>query len=153
MHMWRHLCSVLAGLLLGAACVVLAIFLHRQGIILAGAWAGVIGLLGIPIGALGVWLAWPRGENTESPIEQKPQAKVQRNETSGGGTIFAVQDGNQIIYNKQSADNITDVPKRVEEGKSDGNYLYQDRSSFSVHAALVQGIFNVQRLQGKYRAY
>jgi hypothetical protein len=97
--------------------VVLAFFLHRQGVVLAGAWAGIIGLLGIPIGLLGVWLAWPRDEDTESAPEQKTQASFQNNTTSGPGTIFAVQDGNQTIYYKQSPDNIIDSPKIAEEGE------------------------------------
>ncbi|HEY1665337.1 MAG TPA: hypothetical protein VGG54_06570 [Trebonia sp.] len=107
MNVWRRLCSVLAGLLLGAACVVLAIFLHREGIVLAGAWAGVIGLLGIPVGGLGVWVAWPRKGSEELPrqaaelSEQGSRMSFQRNDSTYQGTTFAVQDGTQTIYYKQ----------------------------------------------------
>jgi hypothetical protein len=88
-----------------AACAVLAFFLHREGIVLAGAWAGVIGLLGIPIGALGVWLAWPRSRDEKDPPGGESPTRVQRNMASSHGSVFAVQDGEQNIYNRQSSDN------------------------------------------------
>jgi hypothetical protein len=117
--MWRRVGSVLAGVLLGAVCVALAVFLHREGIILAGAWAGVIGLLGIPVAALGAWLAWPRGEDATDSPEKKSQISVQYNETSDHGTTFAVQDGKQTIYYKQSPDNIAGTDKQ--RGKGEGS--------------------------------
>ena len=116
MNVWRRLGSVLAGLLLCAACVVLAVFLHREGIVLAGAWAGVIGLLGIPIGCLGVWLAWPRGKESEELPEQESQVSVQHNEASYQGVNFAVQDGTQTIYYRQP-DNISDTAKNRQPDK------------------------------------
>src|ERR1700722_9139135 len=103
--MWRRLASVVVGVIVLAACTVLAIFLHREGIILAGAWAGVIGLLGIPIGALGVWLAWPHSHDEKDPPRQESPIRVQRNMASSHGSVFAVQDGEQNIYNRQPTDN------------------------------------------------
>ena len=116
MYVWRRLGSVLAGLLLCAACVVLAVFLHHEGIVLAGAWAGVIGLFGIPIGALGVWLAWPRSRQAKELSEQESQTSVQHNEASHHGTTFAVQDGSQIIYYKQPGD-IPNTTRQQHSGK------------------------------------
>jgi type VI protein secretion system component VasK len=116
MNVWRRLASVLAGLLLCAACVVLAVFLHREGIVLAGAWAGVIGLLGIPIGCLGVWLAWPGGKESAELPEQESQVSIQHNEASYQGVNFAVQDGTQTIYYKQP-DNISDMAGKQQPDK------------------------------------
>lgn len=116
MDVWRRLGSVLVGLLLGAACIVLAVFLHREGIVLAGAWAGVIGLLGIPIGGLGVWLAWPRTKGSEELPEEGSKVNVQQNEASYQGIIFAVQDGTQTIYSKQ-LDNIHNMAKKQQPNK------------------------------------
>jgi hypothetical protein len=76
---------------------VLAIFLHSEGIILAGAWAGIIALLGIPIGILGVWLAWPRDQDDIPSRGESPGDRIQHNIASQNGTIFAVQDGHQSI--------------------------------------------------------
>jgi uncharacterized membrane protein YccC len=103
--MWRRLASVVVGVIVLAACVVLAIFLHREGIVLAGAWAGIIGLLGIPIGALGVWLAWPRSRDEKDPPALESPIRIQRNTTSSHGSVFAVQDGEQNIYNRHPSDN------------------------------------------------
>lgn len=72
--MRRRLGAVIVGAVLGAACVVLGVFLHREGVVLAGAWAGIIGLLGIPIGALGVWLAWPRGRGEATVRDEGPNS-------------------------------------------------------------------------------
>jgi hypothetical protein len=119
--MWRRTASVLAGLLLGGACVGLGIFLHHEGIVLAGAWAGVIGLLGIPVGALGVWLAWPRGEEPARLSEQEPLTSIQYNESSGHGTIFAVQNGKQVIYPDQSSRDASIAKERHSDEEIDRN--------------------------------
>jgi hypothetical protein len=111
--MERRLGAVIVGAVLGAACVVLAVFLHREGVVLAGAWAGIIGLLGIPIGALGVWLAWPRGRGEAAGRDEGPNAEIQNNTASQGGTIYAVQEGNQSInYNRSDDDNNGLIPKQ-----------------------------------------
>jgi hypothetical protein len=102
--MERRLGAVIIGVVLGAACVALAVFLHREGVVLAGAWAGIIGLLGIPIGALGVWLAWPRGRGEATVGGQGPSADIQKNTASRGGTIYAVQSGNQSINTNRPND-------------------------------------------------
>jgi hypothetical protein len=117
MYMSRRLGSVLGGLLLGAACAILAVFLHHEGIILAGAWAGIIGLAGIPIGILAVWLAWPREPDAADSPDQKPRTNVQHNQASGLGATFAVQDGNQFIYYKQPSNDITDPAEQRHGGE------------------------------------
>ncbi len=105
--------------MLGAACIVLAVFLHREGVVLAGAWAGIIGLLGIPIGALGVWLAWPRSHEEATVRDQGPSVNIQHNTASRGGTTFAVQDGDQSINSDRPIDgNSTFLPKKhLDHGK------------------------------------
>lgn len=95
--MVRRFSAVTVGVIIGAACVTLAIFLHNEGLIRAGAWAGIIGLLGVPIGLLGVWLAWPRDRDDATAGEHGPSAQIQQNTTSQHGTTFAVQDGHQTI--------------------------------------------------------
>src|SRR5208282_289174 len=99
------------------ACIALAVFLHREGVVLAGAWAGIIGLLGIPIGALGVWLAWPRGRGEATARDQEPSADIQNNTAFRGGTIYAVQGGDQSINNNRPSDDTNELlpkerPKR-----------------------------------------
>jgi hypothetical protein len=117
--MWRRLGSVLLGVLLGAACTVLAIFLYREGIIRAGAWAGVIGLLGIPIALVAVWLAWPRDRDAAKLPEQESRLKVQYNKASQHSSTFAVQDGNQGIYYSRPTDNTPGTPQQKNGGEEE----------------------------------
>jgi hypothetical protein len=116
MKMGRRVGALAIGVLVGAACVVLAIFLYREGLVRAGAWAGIIGLFGIPIGALGVWLAWPRGDDKATEHQERPNVRFQRNITSGHGTIFAVQDGNQSVNYHGTADRVDNVPPETQKG-------------------------------------
>ena len=88
--------AVAVGILVAAVCVAIGVFLHGQGLARAGAWAGIIGLLGLPLGALGVWLAWPRGGDGAA------HTKVQNTTASDGGTAFVVMDGDQVINNHGS---------------------------------------------------
>jgi hypothetical protein len=108
--------AVAIGAIVAAACVVLAIFLRREGVVLGGAWAGIIGLLGIPIGVLGVWLAWPRGGDKLTAHEESLNVRFQRNVTSGHGTVFAVQDGNQSISYHGTADGVENAPPEAQKG-------------------------------------
>ena len=103
--MTRRVGAIATGAVIGAGCVALAIFLHSEGIILAGAWAGIIALLGIPIGILGVWLAWPLDHDAVPSRDESHIDRIQRNIASQHGTIFAVQDGHQSIrYNSPDDD-------------------------------------------------
>jgi len=103
--MTRRVGAIATGVVISAGCVVLAIFLHSEGIILAGAWAGIIALLGIPIGILGVWLAWPRDHDDIPSRDESNIDRIQRNIATQHGTIFAVQDGHQSIsYNSPDGD-------------------------------------------------
>jgi hypothetical protein len=95
--MGRRLGAVAVGFVVGAACVVVGLFLRGQGVERAGAWAGIIGLLGLPLGALAVWLAWPRGKDEAAERTRAQQGKVQFNTASRGGTVFGTQDGSQRV--------------------------------------------------------
>jgi hypothetical protein len=106
----------MAGVLVGVVGLALGFFLHREGIIRAGAWAGIIGLSGIPIGVLGVWLAWPRTRDGGDLPEQGSSVRIQQNNPSGHGTTFAVQDGNQIIYGDKPTDGTAGALKRKHSG-------------------------------------
>ncbi len=114
---WRQLAAVAVGVVVGGVCVVVAIFLHRQGVDRAGAWASIIGLLGIPIGMLGVWLAWPHSSGTVDQSNSPPTVRIQHNSASEGGTTFAVQDGLQIIDYDRSPDQTNRVSQ--EKNKDD----------------------------------
>lgn len=116
MRLGRRAGAVALGATVGVACVVLAIFLHREGVVLGGAWAGIISLLGIPIGGLGVWLAWPRGGDKPPVSEKRLNVTYQHNSTSVQGTIFAVQDGNQNINYHGTANRVDNVPPERETG-------------------------------------
>lgn len=95
--MVRRFSAVTVGVVTGGACIALAIFLHKEGLVRAGAWAGVIALLGIPISILGVWLAWPSDHDRGSEHRRSLRLAIQRNTSTQQSTIFAVQDGEQTV--------------------------------------------------------
>lgn len=90
------------GLLL-AAVVVLGcagavwFLLRQQHVDRAGAWAGIFGLGSLPLAVWAIWLALH-----PPPVAQQP--KVQLNQASADGTVYAVQDGNQTIQHPPSSD-------------------------------------------------
>jgi hypothetical protein len=119
-RMGRRVGAVAVGVVVGAVCVAFGVFLHGQGVDRAGAWAGIIGLLGVPLGVLGVWLAWPRGGDGAAGRERAPQVKTQHNTASGGATVNAVQDGNQIINLHGSTGSAGPVPPAGERADESG---------------------------------
>lgn len=106
----------MVGVLVGVLGLALGFFLHREGVVRAAAWAEIIGLSGIPIAVLGVWLAWPRTNDSKDLPKQKSSVRIQQNNPSDHGTTFAVQDGNQIIYRDRPADDAADAFKRKHSG-------------------------------------
>jgi hypothetical protein len=116
--MVQHCCMsrvqtlALVAFITGAVAVGLAIFLHSQHLERAGAWAGIIGL---PLAAIGVVLgvvpllrdrrrsdSSPESATGGNSAEAAPGRQAERTQfniaTGGGGVVFAVQDGDQHLY-------------------------------------------------------
>jgi len=87
-----------AATLAGVAiiCASIAWFLVRQhSLDHAGAWAGIIGLaLGVPLAVYGLWLAIKPSRRLAPPL---PSQHHQTNNARDGGTVYAVQQGDQHI--------------------------------------------------------
>jgi hypothetical protein len=94
--MLQRLLATALGVALAVAAGVLAWFLHGQGLERAGAWAGIIGLLGIPLGLSGTYLAWPREQSHDRQCTS-PSKNIQINSASSGGSVFGVQNGKQRV--------------------------------------------------------
>jgi hypothetical protein len=96
--MSRRVLGLLLAVLVVLGCAGMAWFLLRQQHVdRAGAWAGIIGLAGLPLAVWAIWLALH-----PPPVAEQP--KVQTNQASTGGTVYAVQDGNQTVHHHPTQD-------------------------------------------------
>jgi hypothetical protein len=97
--MSRRALGLLVAAVVVFGCAALVWFLLRQHHVdRAGAWAGIIGLAGLPLAVWALWLAL-----RPVPEPPAPQPNVQVNRASKSGTVYAVQEGNQTVHHHRAA--------------------------------------------------